>query len=139
MRQSEFISADSARQQGLLERAGSPGPGFRAVLDNSLAYWEIRRLAYNLVLTAIVLGVDLLGPARGELLRYQLLPLVLLAVLANLCYSTAYLPDLVLQYSSYRPLWLRVRPLLFSFGLILAGVLAFNLATAMLLSQVRIS
>lgn len=139
MRQSEFISADSARQQGLLERAGSPGPGFRAVPDNSLAYWEIRRLAYNLVLTAIVLGVDLLGPARGELLRYQLLPLVLLAVLANLCYSTAYLPDLVLQYSSYRPLWLRVRPLLFSFGLILAGVLAFNLATAMLLSQVRIS
>ncbi|GMU53554.1 MAG: hypothetical protein AMXMBFR33_27000 [Candidatus Xenobia bacterium] len=136
MRQSEFISADSARQQGLLERAGPPPPGFRAVLDNSLAYWELRRLAYNLVLTAIVLGVDLLGtPARGELLRFQLLPLVLLAVLANLCYSTAYLPDLVLQYSSYRPLWLRVRPLLFSFGLILAGVLAFNLATAMVLSN----
>lgn len=134
MRQNEFISADSARQQGLLERAGSPAPGFRAVLDNSLAYWEFRRIAYNLVLLAIVIGVDLLAPTPGALIRYQLLPLVLLAVLANLCYSTAYLPDLVLQYSSYRPLWLRVRPLLFGFGLILAGVLALNLAIAMVLS-----
>ena len=70
MRQNEFISADSARQRGLLERAGSSHPGFRSVLDNSLAYWELRRLAYNLVLTAIVLGVDLLSPTRGALLRY---------------------------------------------------------------------
>lgn len=98
---------------------------FRAILDDAVRYWELRRIGYNLALTTLVLYADLVMN-QGEMLSYRLILLVFLAVVANLCYTTAYIPDLALQYSSFRPYWLKLRPLLFIAGTGLACLLAYQ-------------
>ena len=60
----------------------------RVLLDEALRYWEPRRLAYNLLLTAVVLAwLVLTWPHfRAALTPQALLLLIVLAVLANVCY-----------------------------------------------------
>lgn len=126
MHEREFIPAHLARKRGLLRSQPPARPlCFRAIVDDAVRYWELRRLAYNLVLTLIVLIVDLVG--HGGVLMSQAIPqLAVLAVLANLCYSLAYLPDLLFGYSSFRSFWLAVRPLVFAFGTTLAALLTYQ-------------
>lgn len=126
MQEREFIPAHLARKRGLLRSQPPTRPlCFRAIVDDSVRYWELRRLAYNLVLTLIVLIVDFAG--HGGMLMSRAIPqLAVLAVLANLGYSVAYLPDLLFGYSSFRSFWLAVRPLLFAFGTTLAALLAYQ-------------
>jgi len=94
--------------------------GLRPLLDEALAYWEKRRILYNLVLAGVVLSwlIGTWPQLRPALTVQGLLLLFVLAAAANLCYCAAYLIDLPLQYSSYRARWLRWR-----FGLWLAGML----------------
>jgi len=68
------------------------------MLRESAGWWEPRRLHYNVVLTAvfIALAVRTWSRFRPELTTAAIAPLVVLALLANLCYSAAYLLDVPL-------------------------------------------
>lgn len=61
----------------------------------------------------------------------SVLLLFVLAVLANVAYCAAYLPDVFAQMSSLRNSWLRYRWVLFVVGLAFAGVLTHFWSLAM--------
>lgn len=72
----------------------------RTLITEALRFWEPLRLVYNLMLLAILLyfmnakdGWALFG--SGEFLANC----VVLAVMANIAYCFAYIPDLVLRFS----------------------------------------
>jgi hypothetical protein len=103
-------------------------------MDDALRYWEPRRIVYNMVLAAVVLGwVMATWPHfRGALNLQALMLLFVLAVLANVCYCAAYAIDIPLQYSSFRVGWRRWR-----WGVWLAGMLfAMILASYWIMDEV---
>jgi len=106
---------------------GSAPVGLRSIISDALAYWEPRRIAYNLILTAMVLGrVTLTWPHFRSVFSWSLvLALFVLAVLANVCYCAAYLVDVPVQYSSFRAQWRRWRWALWTLGMLVAAVMAF--------------
>ena len=74
---------------------------FKQSVANALRYWETRRVLYNAVLTAVAAGwviltwphfrsVQLMGIPPGDT-HPVLVTLIILAFLANVCYSAAYL------------------------------------------------
>jgi hypothetical protein len=99
---------------------------WRDYLGNSIRYWEPRRIVYNLLLALIVVIHFIKGlPASRSILQFNtLLLLFILAVLANVAYCAAYIPDIFAQMSSLRDSWLRYRWIVFVIGLAFAGVLA---------------
>jgi len=92
----------------------------KSKLRNAARFWEPRRIAYNLILTAVgVAFLILTWPHFRPALTLQALPpLLVLAAMANVCYSVAYLADILLQFSPLHELWQRRR-----WGLWLAGTL----------------
>lgn len=102
----------------------SPSSGFDPSPSQSLRlaarFWEPRRIAYNAVLTAIVLiWIIATWPHFRPAFRMATVPpMVVLALLANVCYSAAYLVDITVQRSSWAAVWTRRR-----WGLWLAGTL----------------
>jgi hypothetical protein len=97
----------------------------RERVTDAIRYWEPRRVVYNCVLAAIVLFYFWLKlPASKHVINFDLALLVfVLAVLANVAYCAAYVPDVFAQASGYRDLWQRYRILLFMLGTMFAGVL----------------
>jgi len=91
----------------------------------AIRYWEPRRIVYNGLLAIIVLLCCWSKwPAPKHLINFELvLVIFVLAVLANVAYCAAYVPDVFAQASSYRDLWQRYRVLLFALGTLFAGVL----------------
>ena len=89
------------------------------ILTNAIAYWEPRRVLYNLVLVGVTLrNLEFFcGP--------PLLELFVLAVLANACYCAAYLIDVPVQLSEFRARWLPHRWLLWLLGTAFAAALAY--------------
>ena len=80
---------------------------FKHSVADALRYWELRRVLYNAVLTAVAISwvvfswphfrsVRLMGIPPGET-HSALLILTILAFLANVCYCAAYLVDIPLQ------------------------------------------
>jgi hypothetical protein len=106
---------------------------WRDYLGNSIRYWEPRRIPYNLLLAAIVIVhfVKELPFSKTAVQFNSALLLFLLAVLANVAYCAAYLPDVFAQMSSVRSSWLRYRWVLFVVGLAFAAVLAHFWSLAM--------
>src|SRR5690349_6780571 len=106
----------------------------RDVLTDAIRYWELRRIAYNAVLLAIVVVVLLLHwPASRAALSADLAQtLFILAVLANVAYCAAYVVDVVAQYSGFQATWRRHRWLLFLVGLIFASIIARFFAIGLL-------
>lgn len=107
---------------------GSPagrGSHARPILADALGYWERRRIPYNLALALVVIAwVVLSWPHfRPAFHRSDLLALVVLALLANLCYCAAYVADLPMQFSSFRNPWRRRRWILWLGGLLFAVLL----------------
>ena len=102
-------------------------PPFRDLITDAIKYWEPRRVGYNLVLAAIVLGwIALTWPHfRGAFTWPSLLALFVLAVLANVCYCAAYIVDIPLQYSAFQNAWRRWRWTLWLIGVAFAGVITF--------------
>ena len=101
----------------------------RAILTDAIRFWEPRRLVYNAalgVVTAVLLAPHtetlLQGPAARVLTGF--VALLTLAVLANLAYCAAYIPDVVAQLSSYRNAWRGNRWILFMFGTAFACAVA---------------
>jgi hypothetical protein len=112
---------------------------FRESLTNAIRYWEKMRLVYNAVLilvVAVCFSVNY-STAKAEFtVRTQytvqlVLFMILLAVLANVLYCTAYVVDVVVQMSGYRERWVRNRWVLFSIGLAAASILTYFLSTGL--------
>jgi hypothetical protein len=98
----------------------------RDAITDAIGYWERRRIAYNAILLAVVLAVfaTLWPESRSAVSGDRLLGLFLLAVLANVLYSTAYIVDVVAQYSGFRDTWRRYRWILLAMGSTFAGIIA---------------
>ncbi|MGD0214356.1 MAG: hypothetical protein ABSB87_14090 [Terriglobales bacterium] len=98
---------------------------WRDYLANAIRYWEPRRILYNVLLAAIVVVHFVKGlPVSKNVVQFnELLLLFVLAVLANVAYCAAYVPDIFAQMSTLRDSWLRYRWAVFVVGLAFAGVL----------------
>ncbi len=84
---------------------------WRDYLGNAIRYWEPRRVLYNLLLVGIVTIHFVRGlPGSRPLLEFNtLLVLFVMAVLANVAYCAAHVPDIFAQMSNIRDSWLRYR------------------------------
>lgn len=104
----------------------SPPAPSHGILADALHYWELRRIVYNLLLTAVVVTwIAATWPHfRPAFTWSSLLALVVFALIANVCYCAAYLADLPLQYSSLRDAWRRWRWSLWLVGTLFAILLA---------------
>lgn len=104
---------------------GSPLPAATdsgEVFRDAVRYWEVRRIWYNLILLGIaVTWVVATWPHfRPAMNMAALLRILVLAALANLCYSAAYLVDIPLQQSGSRAAWRRRRWALWLAGTVFA-------------------
>jgi len=98
---------------------GTPGIRFREIATDALRFWEKGRIAFNVVLLAVTVFI-----LRAEVFTYAL-PLFAYAIIANFFYSTAYIPDVFIQYSDFRGLWRKWRWLLWLTGTVFASFIAF--------------
>lgn len=115
------------------------GQNFREFVTDAIRFWEPLRVAYNLVLGAIVLTYFALGyPASKLNVTFDgILLVILLAVLANVAFCAAYIPDVFAQASGYRETWRKVRWVVFAIGLVFASILTRFLAMGMFASPSR--
>jgi hypothetical protein len=106
---------------------GVPGFGVRVreALTDAIRYWEPRRLVFNAVLSIIVVGYFIANlPHSATVVSLDGIFFVfILAVLANICYCTAYIGDLFIQLSGFRDFWRRVRWGLFLVGVLFAAII----------------
>lgn len=115
------------------------GQSFREFVTDAIRFWEPLRVAYNLVLGAIVLIYFAIGyPAsRANVTFDGVLLVILLAVLANVAFCAAYIPDVFAQASGYRETWRKVRWVLFAIGLLFASIVTRFWAMGMFASPSR--
>ncbi len=99
---------------------------FRELLSSSARFWEPRRILYNLILLAVCLVwlVAYWPHFRPALHLDTLVPMTVLALFANLCYSAAYLVDVPLLTSTARATWPSRRWILWLVGTLFAILLA---------------
>jgi hypothetical protein len=104
---------------------GNPPAPFREMLADAARFWEPRRIPYNLVLIAIVFTwlVATWPHFRPALTLSSLGIFTVLGLIANVCYSVAYLIDIALETVSSRGQWKRRRWILWLAGVIFAIVL----------------
>jgi hypothetical protein len=97
----------------------------REITSNAIRFWERCRIIYNVVLALVVLACFLPAlPHAWKLVTIDgVLGFFLLAVIANVLFCVAYLPDFFAQLSAFRSGWLRLRWVVFLVGLIFAGIL----------------
>ena len=95
------------------------------ILSDARHFWETGRLAFNGVLVLVAFGwVILTWPHFARSLSIPaLIALSVLVVLANLCYSVAYLADIPVQYSQAQAAWRRWRWGVWLLGTLLAVAL----------------
>lgn len=105
----------------------------REILGNAIRYWERGRIIYNVLLAAIVVGYFIANwPHSASKINVDWgLRIFLRAVLANVAYCFAYIPDVLAQLSDLRPVWLRYRWILFVIGLTFASIIARFVALKM--------
>ena len=105
----------------------------RDALTDAIRYWEVRRIAYNIILAVVVILEFLLQwpESRMALSANLVQTLFILAVLANVAYCAAYVVDVAAQYSGFRTTWKRYRWLLFAVGVVFAGIIAKFFAAGM--------
>ena len=103
------------------------GNSIRNALSNAIAYWERGRIVYNGALVLVVVISFIVGlPVSFRLIGTEwVIILFVLAVLANVVYCAAYIPDIAFQYSSFRPLWLKYRWVLLVVGTLFGGALSY--------------
>jgi hypothetical protein len=104
----------------------SPSRPLRPMLSDAIHFWEIRRIFYNLALTAAaLLWVAFSWPHfRPAFTLSSLLPVTVLALLANVCYCAAYLVEIPMQLSAIVATWKRRRWILWLLGTLFALLLA---------------
>jgi hypothetical protein len=89
-------------------------------------YWELRRIWYNVALLLLCAWwvVRTWPHFEPAMTRWNLGRMLILAGLANLCYSTAYVADVVVLSSLDEPARRRARTVLFVAGTLFALLLA---------------
>jgi len=100
---------------------------WRTILDDSVRYWERKRIVYNLVLITLVAvcwGPEIWETPSDPSLLGLLVVLLIFAGIANSLYCLAYPIDFLLQLTPVRATWLSLRWLLFTLGLLIASLLA---------------
>ena len=102
---------------------------FRAAFSSAVSYLEPRRLVYNGALILVVAGAFIAGlPDSTRVIGTEwMLLLFILAVLANVAYCAAYVPDVLLQLSAFRNTWLRFRWAQLAVGTLFGACLAYLL------------
>ena len=110
-----------------------PSVDLREKASNAIRFWERWRILYNLVLTVVVVSHFVAAyPASIQVLSiYFCLALFLLAVVANILYCTAYLPDIFVQASGFHELRQNFRWLLLVVGTTCAAIITHFVSTAM--------
>jgi len=105
----------------------------RDYATDAIKFWEPLRVAYNLVLTAVVVIYFVVSyPLSRAILSVDFcLGLFLLAVIANVAYCAAYIVDIFAQASGFRELWQRYRWLLFAIGTTFAAIVTRFVAIGM--------
>jgi hypothetical protein len=105
----------------------------REMLTDAIRYWEIRRIAYNVILAGIVIAVFIAQwPESRSSLSVDLVQgLFIFAVLANVAYCAAYVVDVAAQYSAFQTTWKRYRWVLFAVGVVFAGIIARFISAGM--------
>lgn len=104
----------------------TPPGSFRQSLAVAARFWEPRRIAYNAVLCVIVAAwMAATWPHfRDALSLFHLGQMLVLALLANVCYSAAYLVDLAAQLSALSAVSQKTRWALWIAGTLFAILLA---------------
>ncbi len=110
----------------------------RSIIGNAIRWWEPRRLIYNGVLALYFIGLFLRSyPLSKRALNYDsLLFLFGLAVLANVAYCAAYLPDIVLQLGGQEEALPKARWGLLAIGTAFALVLTHFWGSALLANAI---
>jgi hypothetical protein len=83
----------------------------RDYLTDAIKFWEPARIGYNSVLAAVV-AIHFVAayPESKNVINLDFgLGLFLLAVVANVAYCAAYVPDIFAQASGFRDVWRKVR------------------------------
>jgi hypothetical protein len=103
----------------------SPAGPVRKPLADAIRFWELRRILYNLVLTAFALAwlVVTWPHFRPALKLIPMLQFIVLGLLANVCYCAAYLVDIPMQSSALSTVWRRQRWALWLVGMLFAILL----------------
>ena len=87
------------------------------IINDSLRYWEPRRIAYNAILALVLAGSAYCHPpSLAGLDWHTALGLMLMAILANVLYCAAYVADVLVQLSDYQAFWRRHRWVLWTVG-----------------------
>jgi len=96
----------------------------RNLFFEAARFWEPRRLAYNGVLSGVVIvWLAATWPHfRGALTLSSLLIMVVLGLLANVCYCAAYFVDIPIRRTSLSAIWNRRRWVVFLLGTLFAIV-----------------
>lgn len=94
-------------------------PGFSEIATDAIRFWELGRIAFNAILLALTVFM-----LRGEVFTL-VLPLFAYALIANVFYSTAYIPDVFIQHSDFRSMWRKLRWILWLVGTAFAVFIAF--------------
>lgn len=105
-------------------------PELRQIATDAIAYWERKRIVYNLALVAVTVAGHLTSTAswKPSFGLDMVLGLFFLAVIANILFCAAYLPDAVLQISDFRDRRHIVRPILLAIGTLFACAIAFAIS-----------
>ena len=109
---------------------------FREKFSDSIRFGERARIIYNLVLAIIVvINFFLSWPRSKALLTLNMAEgIFILAVFANIAYSTAYVADIFVQFSGLWKSWTRFRWVLFIVGLIFASIITRFISSGILSS-----
>lgn len=94
-------------------------------ITDSLQFWELGRVAYNIILAATVIGS--VGPAAMLGFSFNNWAMLgVLAVFANILYCAAYPVDMFVQASHFRDEWRRGRWVLWVIGTAMAAWLTYG-------------
>lgn len=98
----------------------------RETASATVRYWELRRIWYNLALALLVVWwIVRTWPNFAPVMTLGSLGrLFVLALIANMCYSTAYVVDFAIQAAAPGPGWRRWRGLLWLAGTLFALLFA---------------
>ena len=94
----------------------------KAALHDAARYWERRRIGYNVALALMASAwlVVTWPHFRPALTFDSLFKLLILVLLANVCYTAAYLVDVPMQKSAFSARWRERRWILWLLGVLLA-------------------
>ena len=101
-------------------------PSLRESINDAAGYWEPRRIGYNGALALLLIGwIVLTWPHFEPSMTFESAgKLLILGILANICYSAAYVVDVPLSRSDFKVRWERWRVLLWVAGTLFAVVIA---------------